>query len=67
MLTIIKIILLLLQSIMEVVGGVGCVIIVLGLFNNGEVNVKGKSKMTAIVFLGTLLSVLVSVAIHLCK
>jgi hypothetical protein len=52
---------------MEVVGGVGCVIIVLGLVNNGEVNVKGKSKMTAIVFLGTLLSVLVSVAIHLCK
>ena len=67
MLTIIKIILLLLQSIMEVVGGTACVIIILGLFNNGEVSVKGKSKMTAIVFLGTLLSVLVSVAIHLCK
>jgi hypothetical protein len=67
MIIIIKDILLLLQSIIEVIGGVGSVIIILGLFNNGQVNVRSKSKMTAIVFLGTLLSLLINISLHLCK
>jgi hypothetical protein len=67
MITVIKFILLFLQSLIEVIGGVGGVIIILGLFNNGQVNVKGKPKITAIVFLGTLLSLLINIAIHFCK
>lgn len=67
MITVIKIILLFLQSLIEIIGGIGSVIIILGLLNNGQVNVKGKSKMTAIVFLGTLLSLLINIAINFCK
>ena len=67
MITVIKIFLLFLQSLIEVIGGVGSIIIILGLFNNGQVSVKGKSKMTAIVFLGTLLTILLDIGIYLCK
>ena len=55
-----KFILELFQSIIEVIGGIGCIIIALASFSKGEVQIKSKKQMILIICSGGILSIILN-------